>query len=102
MYREYATTITLCIGDWPVIHDVDVTLCLEWDARSGDIEILGVTCDTLPNVTIENPGIVRMPHGQFLKSPLAESIWAAARSYFSANEHDIIHDLASDDAMEMC
>lgn len=98
MYRTYETTINLCIGDWPAVHDIDVTLTLDWD-EAGDLSLLGVTCDTLPTVMIEPGGSVRLPHGQFLRSPLAQSVWSSAALHFAAERHLILMDLRAEDLM---
>lgn len=82
------TTLSLDIGDWPVITDMPAEYIVQ-PSETGEIKLVGVAIKAKDGsiISIGELGKIPLGHGQHLTSYLARSIWAAADlQFFTAKQ----------------
>jgi hypothetical protein len=83
-----ATTLSLDIGDWPIITDLPAEYIVQ-PSETGEIKLVGVAIKTKDGsrICIGELGKIPLGHGQHLTSYLARAIWAAADlQFFTAKQ----------------
>jgi len=83
-----ATTLSLDIGDWPIITDFAAEYIVQ-PSETGEVKLVGVAIKAKDNsrICIGELGKIPLGHGQHLTSYLARAIWAAADlQFFTAKQ----------------